>query len=257
MLPRVARTAPPGATGRRPRVSVVVPALDEAERLPALLADLAAQTLPAAEVIVADGGSSDGTAGLAEAGGARLVRSERRGPADQRNAGAAVAAGDLLLFVDADVRLSPGFLDSLTAEAARRRLDVACPVFRPVTASRAVRAFFGVMNVVFLATAPVAASGAGMCIAIRRDLFEHLGGFDPRFRFEDAELLRRAGRAARYRVVPVPVRVSDRRFRRDGVGVTIGRYAAIGVLIALGMFRAANAVGYAYGAYRPERLGTP
>lgn len=252
MLPRVPPTAPPGALPRRPAVSVVVPVLDEAERLPRLLADLAAQTLPPAEVLVVDGGSADGTAALAEVAGARVLRPHHRGIAVQRNAGATESGGDLLLFVDADVRLPPLFLERLSGEMRRRRLDVACPLFRPLTTSRAVRAFFVVMNVVFTATAPVAASGAGMCIAIRRDLFEHLGGFDPRYRFEDAELIRRAGRVGRYRVAPVRVLVSDRRFRRDGIAATIRTYALIGVFVALGMFRLANVVDYGFGAYRPE-----
>lgn len=238
-----------GRTLRRRTVSVVVPALDEAAALPGLLADLAAQTRPPIDVVVVDGGSADGTAGIASAAGARVVVAAVRGIAHQRNQGAAAAAGDLLLFIDADVRLSPGFLERMAEEMERRDLDVACPVFLPRTRDRAVRAFFLVMNVVFRLTAPIAASGAGMAIAIRRDLFEHLDGFDPRYRFEDAQLLRRAGRAGRYRVVDAAVLVSDRRFRRDGTLRTIGTYAAIGVLVALGLFRTANRIHYGFGAY--------
>lgn len=256
MLRRVSARQRVERTRRRRAVSVVVPALDEAERLPLLLADLAAQTRPAAEVLVVDGGSADATVAIADAAGARTIRAARRGIAPQRNQGAASSTGDLLVFVDADVRLPPGFLERLAGEMERRDLDAACPQYRPSSAIPAVRAFFAVMNGIFWATAPIAASGGGMLIAIRRDLFEHLGGFDPGYRFEDAQLLRRAGRAGRYRVVRTPAIVSDRRFRRDGVLRTIGTYAVIGVLVALGLFRAANAVGYGFGGYRPDSTAT-
>ena len=87
------------------RISVVIPAHNSAHLLGETLDSVLAQDRPPHEVIVVDGGSADATAGIAEAAGARVVRSARRGVALQRNAGAAVATGDLLVFADADVRL--------------------------------------------------------------------------------------------------------------------------------------------------------
>jgi glycosyltransferase involved in cell wall biosynthesis len=81
-------------------VSVVVPAWNEARRLPGLLDALARCSPAPREVIVVDGGSSDGTARI---GGerARLLRSER-GRARQQNAGAGIATGSVLWFLHAD-----------------------------------------------------------------------------------------------------------------------------------------------------------
>jgi glycosyltransferase involved in cell wall biosynthesis len=76
-------------------LTVVIPALNEAERLPALLVALAEQTVPPAAIVVADAGSSDGTADVAAGLGALVVRGGLPGPG--RNAGAVAATTELLL----------------------------------------------------------------------------------------------------------------------------------------------------------------
>jgi hypothetical protein len=108
---------------------------------------------------------------------------------------------------------------------------------------------------VYVLTAPVVPSGGGGLIAVRRDLFAAVGGFDPAYRFEDARFLQDAGWLGRYRVVLTPVHFSDRRFRRDGRLRTIGTYLLLGVLFALGLHRVANRVGYRAGPYGPAADG--
>lgn len=81
-------------------ISVIIPALNEAGRLPGLLDTLRAQAGPF-EIIVVDGGSADDTAERAIAGGAELILA-RRGRGHQLRAGAAHAKGDVLLFLHAD-----------------------------------------------------------------------------------------------------------------------------------------------------------
>ena len=92
--------------------SVIVPAHDAAATLPRTLECLAAQEAGGEfEVIVVDDGSSDATAALAEAAGARLVRHERPlGPGASRNAGVAAARAGVLAFTDADCAPAPGWL---------------------------------------------------------------------------------------------------------------------------------------------------
>src|SRR5687767_4929208 len=89
------------------KVSVIIPALNEARELPETIA----RARGAAEIIVADGGSSDGTQ---EVCGARVINA-LRGRARQMNAGAAIAAGDVLLFLHADTWLQAGWLEAITA----------------------------------------------------------------------------------------------------------------------------------------------
>ena len=92
------------------RLSVVIPALNEAQAIRAALAALAPLRRRGHELIVADGGSTDGTLQLAEGQCDRIVHSAR-GRAVQMNAGARAATGDALLFLHADTRLPAGAED--------------------------------------------------------------------------------------------------------------------------------------------------
>jgi glycosyltransferase involved in cell wall biosynthesis len=91
------------------RFSIVVPTLNEAILLPNLLADLQSQTYTDFETIIADAGSQDGTRELALSAGVRLVPGGM--PAVGRNRGAEAAQGEFLVFLDADTRVQPDFLE--------------------------------------------------------------------------------------------------------------------------------------------------
>ena len=115
-VPRLRRPVPPsGAVA-----SIVVPARDEAATLPTLLASLQDLDPPAAEVIVVDDGSTDGTAGVAEAHAARVLSTSPPGGWLGKpwacHVGAQAATGSLLVFLDADTWLAPDALGRLLAE---------------------------------------------------------------------------------------------------------------------------------------------
>ncbi|PWB78412.1 MAG: hypothetical protein C3F15_01710 [Holophagae bacterium] len=100
-------------SGPTPRFSLIVPAHNEQSYLGRLLesADIARSRCrfgaAAVEVVVADDGSTDATSAIAEQWGCRVVRLAARRIAAARNAGAAVATGDILSFADADMRVHP------------------------------------------------------------------------------------------------------------------------------------------------------
>ncbi len=105
------------------RVSVVIPARNEAASLPALLRSLSAQTCPAGEIVVVDDDSTDATASIAVAGGATVLASGGPpagwvGKTWACHRGSQSTAGDILVFLDADVTLAPDGLARLLAVRA-------------------------------------------------------------------------------------------------------------------------------------------
>ena len=101
------------------KLSIIVPALDEAAQIAATLEALAPLRAAGHEVIVVDGGSADATAAIAAPLADRVIQAPR-GRARQMNAGAAIAAGDALLFLHADTRL-PAHAAELVRDALARR----------------------------------------------------------------------------------------------------------------------------------------
>jgi rSAM/selenodomain-associated transferase 2 len=193
-------------------ISVVIPTLDAAEELPGAMAALAGSGL-IREIIVSDGGSSDGTVTIAEAAGARVVAAPRgRGP--QLIAGAAVAEGDWLLFQHADCRLAPGweaavaaFMEGPSATERAGYFGFALDDDRPA-ARRLERIVAWRCRALGL---PYGDQG----LLIARNLYDAVGGFAPLPLMEDVDLVRHLGR---HRLVPIPAKIitSARRYRRDG-----------------------------------------
>lgn len=113
-------------------VDVVLPCLNEAGALPAVLAGLP----PGYRAIVVDNGSSDGSPAVAEGLGALVVTESRRGYGAAVHTGLEAATSDVVCFIDADGSLDPGDLPRLVAEVSAARADLA--VGRRVPAERGV-----------------------------------------------------------------------------------------------------------------------
>ncbi|ALU39235.1 glycosyl transferase family 2 [Kocuria flava] len=116
-VPDAPQPAPPG-TG--PSVSVVVPARDDAAQLAVCLRLLAAQSRRPDEVVVVDNASTDGTAAVARAAGARVVREPVRGIPAAAAAGYDAARGDVVVRCDADSRPGPEWVAELVAALGAR-----------------------------------------------------------------------------------------------------------------------------------------
>ena len=188
-------------------VSVVIPALDEAERIGATIG--AAFAAGAAEVIVCDGGSVDATVAVAGSHGARVMTGERtRGR--QLNQGARAAAGDTLVFVHADTLLPPG-----AADAVERAL--AAHVFGGFHVEFLEPGLDYVARLINARTRFTHAPWGDQAQFTRRDTFLRLGGYPDMPIMEDYELARRMKAAGRTTLLPLTVRTSARRFLTRGV----------------------------------------
>ena len=199
-----------------PALSIVVPVLDEAAGIVAMLRSLAPLRTRGAEVIVVDGGSRDGTPDLA-APLADLVVTSARGRARQMNAGAVRAAADVLLFLHADTRL-PAAADEFIAAALRAgagwgrfdvRIDGRAWMLRVVAACMNQRS-----RLTGIATGDQA-------LFVRRALFQQVGGYPDQPLMEDVELSRRLRRVAPPACLRETVVTSGRRWESRGVWRTI------------------------------------
>ncbi|MBV9202649.1 MAG: TIGR04283 family arsenosugar biosynthesis glycosyltransferase [Alphaproteobacteria bacterium] len=194
------------------QVSVVIPTLNAAETLPALLAQLRCSTI-LKEIIVVDGGSSDQTVAIAAAAGARVIKAAR-GRGIQLAAGADDAAADWLLFLHADCRLAAGWEASIAAflgapEGTSRAgyFDFALDDDAP-TARRLERLVAWRCRLVAL---PYGDQG----LLIPRGLYHQVGGFARLPLMEDVDLVRRLGRRRLARIAARCI-TSSKRYRREG-----------------------------------------
>ena len=192
-------------------LSVVIPTLNAADRLPACLASLRDWDPWPDQVIVADGGSTDGSCETAKAAGAQVLHAAR-GRGRQLAAAAAAARAEWLLFLHADTWLEPGWArearafmagEPTAAAAFNFALDDPAPQARRLERIVAWRA-----RVLGL---PYGDQG----LLISRQLYDTLGGFRPLPLMEDVDLVRRIGRG-RLRLLGARAFTSAARYRRDG-----------------------------------------
>ena len=201
-------------------LSVVIPTLDEAARIGARLAEPA--TRAADEVIVADGGSRDATVDIARRAGVRVVAAAR-GRGRQMNAGAAVARGDVLLFLHADAALP----DDARAwiEQALADPGVVGGAFRLHTIADVGRNWLGpLLRIADIRSHVTRVPYGDQALFVRRAVFEEVGGYPDEPLMEDVALARRLWRVGRLVTVPAYVRVSGRRILRHPVTGTLAMW---------------------------------
>ena len=187
---------------KKATLSVIIPAYNAANTIGACLEALVASSVQPHECIVVDDGSTDGTAAVARRFGARVIRTGgNRGAAAARNAGAAASAGEILVFIDADVCVQPD-----TLERIRRHFDkdpALDAVFGCYDDSPQAPDFLSqyrnlMHRYVHRRGRREASTFWTGCGAVRRHVFEAAGGFDASLAgMEDIDLgyrLRRLGR---------------------------------------------------------------
>lgn len=198
-------------------LSIIVPTRNEAAQIAATLEPLQPLRAQGHEILLVDGGSSDGTPEYVRPLCDRIVNAPR-GRARQMNAGAQVARGDVLWFLHADTRASAEAIDALLAALAQPqcawgRFDVRLSGTLPL-----LRVVEHMMNLRSRWTG-IATGDQGLFV--RRDLFARMGGFQDIPLMEDIELSRRL----KHEAPPVCLReclvTSSRRWEQNGIVRTI------------------------------------
>jgi len=199
------------------RISVVIPTLDEEASIARAIRSC--REAGPCEVVVVDGGSRDRTVAIAR-GWADAVTVASRGRAAQMNAGAAVARGEVLLFLHADTLLPVGSVPSVLG--ALQDPAVIGGAFRVRLAAssgagRYVRATLGITGRAIGARARVTRAFTGdQAIFVRAETFRSVGGYPEIPLMEDVELSRRLRRAGKTVLLPLRVETSGRRWEAWG-----------------------------------------
>jgi rSAM/selenodomain-associated transferase 2 len=226
-----------------PQLSIIIPVLDEAATIADALFEVAPHRARGAEIIVVDGGSRDGSPDKARPLADRVLAAPR-GRGSQMNAGAAVAKGDVLIFLHADTRL-PRDGDRLAVDAlagskrAWGRFDVTIAGRSPLLPVVAA-----MMN---LRSRLSGIATGDQAMFATRDAFARAGGFPDIALMEDIVLSRRLKAIGPPACLRAHVTTSGRRWDRDGVLRTILTMWRLRLAFFLGVEPASLARQYGYG----------
>jgi rSAM/selenodomain-associated transferase 2 len=200
------------------RLAVVIPTLNEEATLAKTLSSIGNQREESSLVLVADGGSTDGTQALAEKYGAKVVVSPRRGRGCQIAAAVSQLQQEIVLIVHADMVLPAGALDLVRRWLAEHS---ACPGGCLGHCFDSPRPFFRMVEWWDRLRAKRGTSYGDQAQFFRRDLLDRHGGFPDQPIMEDVELCRRLRRLGPLAYLDYPVVVSARRFERLGCCQTV------------------------------------
>lgn len=220
-------------TGVQPDLSIVIPALNAGAVLARTLDAVApSRPEPGREILVVDGGSSDGTAAVARRRGARVIATAP-GRGRQLAEGARQARGDWLLFLHADTAPADGWADAVSTYCGDPANRERAATFRFALDDRA-RAARRLEAIVAWRTRRLGLPYGDQGLLISRPFYDALGGFRPLVLMEDVDLVRRIGRR-RLDSLDVAAVTSAVRYRRAGYVRRSGRNLCCLALYFLGV----------------------
>lgn len=196
-------------------ISIIIPVLNEAAIIKSTLTQL--QQHSGVEIIVVDGGSQDNTVALVEQTGVKVITVLGKGRAGQMNAGANIARGNILLFLHADTRLPPHFVDLVIQTLKQPRTVAGAFKLAIEGADRSLR---WVEMIVEMRSRLLSLPYGDQAIFISQPAFIDSGGFADLPIMEDFEFVRRIKSRGRIAIAPAAVHTSGRRWRKLGVWKT-------------------------------------
>jgi uncharacterized protein len=213
----------PSHEWQRPYLSVIIPTLNEEINITAAIQSVQSTEC---ELIVTDGGSTDRTTAIARDWGAKVITGVR-GRAEQQNAGAAMAAGRVLLFLHADTLLPSDYGDQVFGTLMAHQVSAGAFQFRTDYDHWGIRI---IEKIVHLRSTLLQMPYGDQALFMPKTTFEKAGGFPSVPIAEDLFLVRRLTRLGRIALAPGVAVASGRRWREIG----IWRATLINYLIAIG-----------------------
>lgn len=209
-----------------PTLSVVIPTLNEEKLIAQALRYLANQSYRDFEVVVVDGGDSgpsiDRTVSVARSMGARVLSSKRGGVVDARNVGGHMSLSDIIVFTEADARPPTNWLKTILSQFDDSTVAVAGPGI-PFDGTRLVMLEYAFYNTLryLVSRLPhpfMHLSASAYNVAVRKEIFEQIGGFRHYPANDDGLLGRQAAMVGKAKFCPEAyVWISARRFKGMGI----------------------------------------
>lgn len=213
----------------KPKLSIIIPILNEEERLPVLLQDVEACKRKvdfAIECIIVDGDSQDNSVKVCKAHNVRVIQAPR-GRGQQLSVGAQNSNGQILLFLHADCRLTAEHCEK-AVEVAQNNGIVAGGFKLEFDDSHPILRIAEKINLIRFRISKIFYGDHG--IFIRRDNYEAIGGMPPQSLFEDVEFSKKLRKAGRMVMTSPPMVTSSRRFRAGGIVQTYLKMASLHIL---------------------------
>lgn len=237
-----------------PVLSIIIPTLNEADYLPALLDDLAKQQNISFEIIIGDGGSTDATRSVAESFGATFA-SSRQGRAIQMNAAAELSSGDYLLFIHADSSIDDPCLlcNAMQAitEAERIHRNVVGHFrlrFKRTTGQNEMAYRYAEEKTAFNR---INTTNGDQGLLLAKRFFAELRGFDERLPFlEDQRIAEKIRAEGAWCTLPGSLGTSARRFETEGFH---RRYILMSMMMGLHSIGVEEFFAHAPGVYRVQQ----
>ncbi len=218
------------------KISIIIIAYNEEKYLPILLGSLSNQTNKEFEVVVVDSNSTDNThqVALSFKNNFKFFNyvklDDSKGPAYARNQGAKKASFERLIFLDADTRLKPNFIERVVSDLKKTKPDIAtCPIrISEKNFESNLGAVF--LNAFMISLRPVYSTGYGACFISTKEIHQKLNGFREDLGVcEDCNYIKRARRLHNYKynILSPFFYTSDRRAKNEGGIIFLLKYIRI------------------------------
>lgn len=237
-------------------LSIIIPTLNEEKNINRLLKQIISKNVgDQYEIIIADAGSKDKTCEIAKSFGARIVKGGL--PAVGRNQGAKYAKGDVLLFLDADLKLSPDLVAKSFKEFKERNLDVASYSLYPqinnlLLNKVTLNIFYNYPARILKKVFPMGAMG----IMVRKKIFDSVGGFDEKIALaEDHYFIGQSAKIGNFGLFRSgKIYMPTRRFEKDGYFKTSWKYLKCAMHMNLYGREGLEKFSYDFGHYdKPDK----